>query len=153
MSEPRWRTRKFTAASSEKANSQKQPTCPCMEDWLNEFMVQPKAGCMLLLKNGAKFYALTWKDLQDILFMKKKSCRMLERGRLHLCLQVHTHTQTHRQVHKQMCVHTHTHPNHYAHFKDEETEGLPWWFRGKDSSLPMQGAQVQSLVRELDPIW
>ena len=27
--------------------------------------------------------------------------------------------------------------------------GLPWWFSGLDSVLPMQGAQVQSLVREL----
>ena len=29
--------------------------------------------------------------------------------------------------------------------------GLPWWSRGQDSVLPMQGAQVQPPVRELDP--
>ena len=29
--------------------------------------------------------------------------------------------------------------------------GLPWWPRGWDSVLPIQGAQVQSLVGELDP--
>ena len=29
--------------------------------------------------------------------------------------------------------------------------GLPSWRSGKDSVLPMQGAQVRSLVRELDP--
>ena len=28
---------------------------------------------------------------------------------------------------------------------------LPWWSRDSDSMLPRQGAQVQSLVRELDP--
>ena len=28
---------------------------------------------------------------------------------------------------------------------------LPWWSNGYDSMLPMQGTQVQSLVRELDP--
>ena len=28
--------------------------------------------------------------------------------------------------------------------------GLPWWSSGWDSMLPMQGAQVQSLVEELD---
>ena len=28
---------------------------------------------------------------------------------------------------------------------------LPWWRRGEDSVLPMQGARVRSLVRELDP--
>ena len=30
-------------------------------------------------------------------------------------------------------------------------QGLPWWPNGQDSMLPMQGAQVQFLVRELDP--
>ena len=30
-------------------------------------------------------------------------------------------------------------------------EGLPWWFSGKDSELPVQGAWIQSLVRKLDP--
>ena len=29
--------------------------------------------------------------------------------------------------------------------------GLPWWSSGWDSELPMQGAWVRSLVRELDP--
>ena len=29
--------------------------------------------------------------------------------------------------------------------------GLPWWSSGKGSVLPMQGAWVRSLVRELDP--
>ena len=32
-----------------------------------------------------------------------------------------------------------------------EDGGFPWWVTGSDSMLPMQGAQVQSLVRELDP--
>ena len=27
--------------------------------------------------------------------------------------------------------------------------GLPWWSRGNDSTLPLQGAQVQSLVWQL----
>ena len=27
--------------------------------------------------------------------------------------------------------------------------GLPWWSRGEDSMLPIQGAHVQPLVREL----
>ena len=27
---------------------------------------------------------------------------------------------------------------------------LPWWSSGKDSMLPMQEAQIPSLVRELD---
>ena len=31
------------------------------------------------------------------------------------------------------------------------TLGLLWWFSGHDSKLPMQGAPVRSLVRELDP--
>ena len=31
------------------------------------------------------------------------------------------------------------------------SQGLPWWVSGQDSMLPIQGAQVQSLVRELDP--
>ena len=29
------------------------------------------------------------------------------------------------------------------------TEGLPWWSNGYDSVLPLQGARVLSLVREL----
>ena len=29
--------------------------------------------------------------------------------------------------------------------------GLRWWSNGEDIELPMQAAQVQSLVRELDP--
>ena len=29
--------------------------------------------------------------------------------------------------------------------------GLPWWASGWDSELPIQGAQVPSLIRELDP--
>ena len=32
-----------------------------------------------------------------------------------------------------------------------EDGGFPWWVTGSDSMLPMQGAQVQSLIRELDP--
>ena len=28
--------------------------------------------------------------------------------------------------------------------------GLPWWYSGKDSTVSMQRAWVQSLVRELD---
>ena len=31
----------------------------------------------------------------------------------------------------------------------KRTQGLPWWSRGSDSVLPVKGAQVQSLVREL----
>ena len=31
----------------------------------------------------------------------------------------------------------------------ETEEGLPWWPSGKDPVLPMQGAQVRSLVKEL----
>ena len=31
-------------------------------------------------------------------------------------------------------------------------KGLLWWSSGCNSTLPMQAAQVQSLVRELDPI-
>ena len=31
----------------------------------------------------------------------------------------------------------------------ETEEGLPWWTSGKDPVLPMQGAQVRSLVKEL----
>ena len=30
-------------------------------------------------------------------------------------------------------------------------DGLPWWSRDLDSMLCMQGAQVQSPVREQDP--
>ena len=30
-------------------------------------------------------------------------------------------------------------------------EGLPWWSSGYDSVLTVQGAQVQSLLREVDP--
>ena len=37
-----------------------------------------------------------------------------------------------------------------AAFQTNE-EGLPWWSSGKDSKFPKQGAQVRSLVRELDP--
>ena len=29
--------------------------------------------------------------------------------------------------------------------------GLSWWSSGWDPALPVQGAQVQSLVRELEP--
>ena len=40
----------------------------------------------------------------------------------------------------------------YYHFgKNLVGQGFPWWSSGSDSKLPMQGAQVQSLVRELDP--
>ena len=35
--------------------------------------------------------------------------------------------------------------------KLEGVQGLSWWRSGKDSVLPMQRAQVRSLVRELDP--
>ena len=31
-------------------------------------------------------------------------------------------------------------------------EGLPWRSSGSDSAFPMQGAWVQSLVGELDPV-
>ena len=39
-----------------------------------------------------------------------------------------------------------------AMFK-KESLGLPWWASGQDSKFPMQGAQVQFLVRELDPTY
>ena len=33
-------------------------------------------------------------------------------------------------------------------------EGLPWWSSGWDSELPLQGAQVRSLIRGLESyIW
>ena len=32
-------------------------------------------------------------------------------------------------------------------------QGLPWWSSGQDSARPVQGAWVQSLVRELDPAY
>ena len=31
------------------------------------------------------------------------------------------------------------------------SRALPWWRSGWDSALPMQGARVRSLARELDP--
>jgi len=36
-------------------------------------------------------------------------------------------------------------------FLQKLASGLSWWSSGSDSVLPAQGAQVQSLVRELDP--
>ena len=39
----------------------------------------------------------------------------------------------------------------YSSVKKHWLRGLPWWASGLDSALPMQGAQVQSLLRELDP--
>ena len=38
-------------------------------------------------------------------------------------------------------------------FLIQKGEGLPWKSRGKDSELPVQGAQVQSLAGELDPTY
>ena len=35
--------------------------------------------------------------------------------------------------------------------KKNQKLGLPWWHSEYDSKLPMQGSQVRSLVRELDP--
>ena len=35
--------------------------------------------------------------------------------------------------------------------KKKTEEGVLWWSRGYISALAMQGGQVQSLVRELDP--
>lgn len=32
----------------------------------------------------------------------------------------------------------------------KQYKGLAWWSSGKDSTFPMQGVQVQSLIRELD---
>ena len=98
---------------------------------------------MLLLKNGAKFYALTWKDLQDILFMKKKkNVSECWRELDFICVSKHTHIHRHTDMCTNRCAythtHTHTHTSHYAHFEDEETEGLPWWFSGEDSSPLMQ---------------
>ena len=39
----------------------------------------------------------------------------------------------------------------FSTFK-KKSQGLPWWRSGWDSVLPMQGAGVQSLISELDPI-
>ena len=36
----------------------------------------------------------------------------------------------------------------FRSFKRHNYEGLPWWSSGLDSAFSMQGAQVQSLVRE-----
>ena len=36
-------------------------------------------------------------------------------------------------------------------FLKDYSSGLFWWSSGQDSALPVRGAQVQSLVRELDP--
>ena len=33
----------------------------------------------------------------------------------------------------------------------KKKQRVPWWSSGKDFTLPMQGAQVQSLVGALDP--
>ena len=35
---------------------------------------------------------------------------------------------------------------------ETDSQGLPWWCSGWDSTLPMQGAWVPSLVGELDPM-
>ena len=35
--------------------------------------------------------------------------------------------------------------------KGHVTMARPWWSGGEEAMLPVQGAQVQSLVRELDP--
>ena len=35
--------------------------------------------------------------------------------------------------------------------KSPDSVGLPWWSSDWDSVLPMQGARVQPLIRELDP--
>ena len=37
--------------------------------------------------------------------------------------------------------------------EDSELSGLPWGISGSASTLPKQGAQVRSLVRELDPTY
>ena len=39
----------------------------------------------------------------------------------------------------------------YSQLLKRITSGLRLWHSGEDSTLPMQGARVQSLVRELDP--
>ena len=39
----------------------------------------------------------------------------------------------------------------FVFFKKFQDSGLPWWSSGQDSVLLMQGAWVQSMVRELDP--
>ena len=35
----------------------------------------------------------------------------------------------------------------------KKREGLPWWSSVQDFTIPMQGAWVPSLVRELDPTY
>lgn len=96
---------KFTAASFE--SKQPEAAYMCMEDWLNGIYGLAKARCMLLLKKWSKFYALTWKDLQDILFMKK-SCRIGERLTSFVS-QVHTYTDTQTSAQTDDSVHTHSH--------------------------------------------
>ena len=41
--------------------------------------------------------------------------------------------------------------NSLQKFLKKLNTGLPWWSSGLDSTLPMQGAQIQFLVRELGP--
>ena len=92
-----------------------------------------------------------------IVYGGKKLQNVGERLTSFVSLSTHTYTDTQTCARTDVRTHTHTHPlthtSHYAPFKDEETEGLPWWFSGEDSLLLMQGARVRSLVRELDPVW
>ena len=71
---------------------------------------------MQLLKNGARFYALTREDLQDILFTKKKKFRMLYR--VWLCASTYAPTQIYTYMH----THTHTRHSPYPHLTDEEAD-------------------------------
>ena len=69
---------------------------------------------MLLLKSGAKFYALTWKDLQDILLWGKKK---LQNVGEHLTsfVSLSTHTYTDTQTCAQTDVRTHRHTHTHTH--------------------------------------
>ena len=80
---------------------------------------------MLLLKNGAKFYALTWKDLQDILFMKKKTFQNVGES-LTSFVSLSTHTYTDTQTCAQTDVRTHTHTPVTMHiFKMKKLKDFP----------------------------
>ena len=70
---------------------------------------------MLLLKSGAKFYALTWKDLQDILFMGKKNVAECWRALDFICVSKYTHIHRHTDMCTNRCAYTQTHTHTHTH--------------------------------------
>ena len=70
---------------------------------------------MLLLKSGAKFYALTWKDLQDILFMGKKKVAECWRALDFICVSKYTHIHRHTDMCTNRCAYTQTHTHTHTH--------------------------------------